>query len=110
MFLGYLIHDHRGIERDHEGTLGAFCEKGDVRCEYPILQGAGPLLIHYVHSVRIAIKCDPSIKMSLDNHGTKSLHAFPRGFGAPAGESSIRVPVDCRNFVQSLSIDCRGKL
>ena len=110
MFLGYLIHDHRGIERDHEGPLGAFCEKGDVGCEYPILQGAGPLLINDVHSIRIAIKCDPGIKMSLDNHGTKSLHALLRGFRASARESSIRIPVDCRNLVQSLPIDCWREL
>src|SRR2546427_453168 len=65
MFLGYLIHDHRSIERDHEGPLGAFCEKGDVGCEYSILQGARPLLVNDVHPIRIAIKRDPGIKVSL---------------------------------------------
>src|SRR2546425_1610281 len=110
MFLGYLIDDHRGIERDHEGTLGAFCEKGDVGCKYSVLQGARPLLVNDVHPIRIAIKRDSGVKMSLDNHGTKSLHALLCGFGASARESSIRVTVDCRNFVQSLSIDCGSKL
>src|SRR2546430_9222846 len=42
------------------------------------LQGTDSLLINDVHSVGIAIKRDPGIKVSLDNHTTESLHALPQ--------------------------------
>src|SRR3989441_12985933 len=109
MFLGYLVHDHRCIERDDEGTLGAFCEKGDVGCEYSILQWANPVLVDDVHSVCVAIKRDARIKISLNYHTTKGPNAFPRGLRAPTGKFSIRIPVDCRNFVESLSVNCRSE-
>src|SRR5439155_25489612 len=103
--LGHFIQDHRGIERDHERPFGSFRKEGDVGCEYSILQGANSLLIHNIHSIRITIKCDPSIKMSLYDHTTKRLHALPGGFGPATRESTVSVRVDGRNLVQSLSID-----